>query len=329
MNPRGIIITPTFSIGKDDQVFEWTGLDPAYLRFCITYWDVIDCPEGIIGGAPLGKSDNDVQVLEREGVFRRTKGHFVKEENGQFLLSASFEHPEEFWSLAQLYTLKKYFKDEPEIAWTLGRPTKELIFPPSISKFFFIEPRNTHAQALKIDQRLSATQLDIGSSANIAIQNALPVPSQEIPIEEVLSFKRKRHAELLRFRHALDGLYLSLENSNDLLKAENYAVSEIDLALTDIHRVMDDGGIKKFISNIKSSFSIANFVKGIGVGITAAKVALPNVNLELPTIMSTIGLAAISAINISIDTSALKPKAIPPDRKDYAYLYYVEDKLQK
>src|SRR5574341_700437 len=105
--------------------------------------------------------------------------------------------------------------------WSIGQVGPRLDFPdPSISRFVFLDREGVGPQ--KPDNILTAPSEQVYSpdkdsetktAVGIELFRALPVPSQDVPIAEILEFKRKRWDELLRFRHAMDGLYDKAINS--------------------------------------------------------------------------------------------------------------------
>src|SRR3990172_4567163 len=130
MLPRGIIITPVYS---QHQV---STIDPRYLRKCLLYWDMIDCPND----AMIRVSDppKEHQLLKEEGIFQRTRGFFYTRESGKYLKTFCVDHPYVFWPMAQSYALKKH--DNPNERWSIGQTSAKLLLPdPAISEYVFVD----------------------------------------------------------------------------------------------------------------------------------------------------------------------------------------------
>lgn len=71
----------------------------------------------------------------------------------------------------------------------------------------------------------------------VSLHQAVPVPAGDVPLAEILEFKERRSAELLRFRHEIERFYLDIENSNDQALALNLAVERIETACADLIKV--------------------------------------------------------------------------------------------
>jgi hypothetical protein len=232
MKKRGIVVLPSFSIVENDRiVYSIEGLSAQYLRKCVLFWDVIDCPEDIIGGSSVGNLENDVRLLQDEGIFYRTRGHLIKRENDNYKLTFSAEHPHEFWTLAQLYTWLKH--QNSDTYWSIGQQEQKLVMPTfDSSNFIFVEPGsseiNKFGQALVAPRSNPLLELHVSPSIEIELFNALPTPSAEVKMEQLLKFKNNRKDDLERFRYALDELYLSIVNSNDQKRAISHAVDKLD-----------------------------------------------------------------------------------------------------
>src|SRR5574341_580100 len=148
--------------------------------------------------------------------------------------------------------------------WSIGQVGPRLDFPdPSISRFVFLDREGVGPQ--KPDNILTAPSEQVYSpdkdsetktAVGIELFRALPVPSQDVPIAEILEFKRKRWDELLRFRHAMDGLYDKAINSQDVPGAIEYAVDEIGMSLRDIYKAMNEPFPKRFLATVKTELTL-------------------------------------------------------------------------
>jgi len=325
MVPRGIIITPT---NLRDNTTVPPFVEPGFLRKCLLYWDMIDCPDDAIGSLNvIPESDNN--LLIGEGILQRTKGYlFYKEDGGHILLSFFAEKPFEFYTLAQAYALKKHYLSGLPERWSLGHTGTLLKQPdPAVAQFLFLDREGVGPQKPNNILAVPNNQIyhpdkdsELKTSLGIEIFNALPVPSPDTPIKEIIQFKRKRWDELLRFRHALDGLCEHALNSQDIPSSIEYAVDEIDASLKDIHKTMNESFVKRFVSTIKIELNINDLVVGALAG------GLLGQKFELPQIGIALGMT-FSAIKISLDSSLLKPKGIPLESKDYEYLYYANTEI--
>lgn len=324
MLPRGIIITPTNRI---DATTVPPFLDPVLLRKCLLYWDMIDCPDDVIGGSLQILPEKDYKILIEEGILQRTTGHllFTKGE-GTTCLSCFAEKPYEFFSMAQMYALKKHYSSGLTERWSVGQIGRLLRLPdPSITNFIFVDkewvdayrPNNVLKKSSNV---IYLPKKDIEEKPAIGVElfRALPIPSAEVSISEILKFKHKRYGELLRFRHAMDELYERALNSKDIQSAIEYAIDEIDISLRDIHKAMDESFITRFGSSVKIELSVNDIIlAAIAGGFIGQTFGLPHLG-------AIVGVTLLSSVKISLDSSLMRLKAIPPDCKDFAYLYYAD-----
>ena len=91
MKVIGIVITP-------DHASQ--GVAPSYnqqyLRSCLLYWDMIDCPVYAISDLNPFSNPSDNHLLAKEGVLRRTKGYFFTKEEDNVIFTHYIDHPKEF-----------------------------------------------------------------------------------------------------------------------------------------------------------------------------------------------------------------------------------------
>lgn len=105
--------------------------------------------------------------------------------------------------------------------------------------------------------------LDIGSSAfgqtrgaMVSLYNAVPIPSRDVPLEEVLEFKFRRQDEVLSFNDEIDGFYENWVNSSDLEHNLRRAKLRIEKACSDLVRVARENKNPFKRSNWKVSYSL-------------------------------------------------------------------------
>ncbi len=322
MVPRGIIITPIYTT---QQI---TLIDARYLRKCLLYWDMIDCPDDATTHLSPLSDPNDLALLQSEGIFQRTSGYFFKKVSNDYILSFCLEHPYEFWSLAQSYALKKH--DNVNEHWVIGQVGKrsEFLEPVAASNFAFVDSKgvgpNSPANILRLPSEKiydQSSNFELGPALRIELENFLPVPHSEVPVEKIIQFKRKRWDELLRFRHTLDKLYLSIIGSNDVSATKEYAMDEVVQSLNDLNKVMSESKLRRIFSTIRVELTINDVVLGAVIGNAIGSM------WGWPLVGATIG-ALTPALKVALDSSLLRPKhQILSEFKDYAYLYHAEEEV--
>lgn len=147
---------------------------------------------------------------------------------------------------------------------------------------------------------------------------ALPVPDEDTPLQDILEFKEKRAPEILRLRRALDQLRDEALRSEDLYRGIARSRDEISLALFDIYRTLDEGGIRTFFSTLRLYLDVSD-----NKLTTAALGAIGAQGLGFPP---ELGALAGMALNASL-TFATRTVAPPPplaqQLSDFRYLYDV------
>ena len=329
MVKRGVVISPLVGNKKAYINYDYS-FQPAYLRWLVLYWDIIDCPNGKIVEIPLKKNLDDLSILAKEGIFIRTKGFFFSKAPGSnVLLSVHHDNPVAFWSIAQQYTFFKHKLFDDQSEWTLSQPKINLYFPSKevLNRFFFVESGDLYAQQKSNVIALQGAELfkfhyDFvkTKSIDIKLEKCLIVPNGDIPMEQVLEFKRKRLAELLRFRHAMDGIYLSILSSGDIPKATTFAIDELTKALIDINKVMKESFLSRVLSSIETMIDSNRIFDGINKGREIGNI------FQLPEVGAAIG-GVLSLIKIN-PSSFLKPRQISDNLKDYVYLYHIQEELR-
>jgi hypothetical protein len=327
MLARGIIVTPVY-VDQHSHAAVPPYIDPSFLRKCVLYWDMIDCPDDALGKLSVISNPSELELLNSEGILQRTTGYLFKKVDANHLLSLFAEHPYEFCLMAQLYALKKHYLSGLPERWSIGQIGTRLNLPDSsISRFVFLDregvglqkPNNVLAAP---SERIYSQDKDSEAKTAVGIElfRSLPVPSQDVPIAEILEFKYKRWDELLRFRHAMDGLYDKAINSQDVPRAIEYAVDEIGISLRDIDKAMGESFPKRILATIKPELSLNDIVtSALAGGFVGSQFGLPQ--------LGAVAGAVYSALRISLDSSLFMPRQIPPEFRDYAYIYHAGTEL--
>src|ERR1700722_1757097 len=190
-------------------------IEPAILR-SLLYFDTIDCPRTKPGDIETGPR---LKVLEEQGLLLRTPAEFPQ------------VMPENYDPLAGAHRLafERHEAEEPG-TWTFAHLLPEPIWGPEIQP-----PQHELGQLRGMDFEL---------------YRALPMPMLGVPNEDILDFKARREAELLKLRGHLDALYLGIANSRDVPRAKDAALIQLDLALRDLARVMHETSFRAFWGSI-------------------------------------------------------------------------------
>ena len=154
-----------------------------------------------------------------------------------------------------------------------------------------------------------------------SLYESLPIPSEDVPVEERLKFKVKRSAKLLCFRDVLEDARKTILASDEpqhdvLLFKEN-----IERSLLDLKRVLEEGKIKYFFETLNM------YLKPSSHALTAsaiAAVASQGVSIPLE-----IGVSAGMGVSTLIKFSNRLIQGedrVPEKLKNYLYLYQAKKK---
>lgn len=102
--------------------------------------------------------------------------------------------------------------------------------------------------------------------------NSLPVPSNDVPLDEILEFKARRRDELLLLRVHLDDMYEEIIAAADVPRAKNKQLMKIQSAIVDIDKALADSGVKKVITSLRG-YIAGEFGNIAGTGMAAAGLA--------------------------------------------------------
>ncbi|MDO6591729.1 hypothetical protein DS901_13375 [Loktanella sp. D2R18] len=224
--------------------------DPGELRRAILYWDFVWRPE--LRFVP-GIVTTDEKFLVECGVYSVDPASWIKPEPWPGLSDYITE------------TYQSCFEREEETdpgAWVVSHGEGGLDIQPSDS-------------------------LQSGRGAVAKLCRALPVPCEDVPLQDLLEFRQRRKEEIDSLRFEIDGLFSRVVNSQDTDFEFRRAVSEIDQKCADVVKVGRESKISFSLSDVSYNFSFefnsANLLMTSGLG------ALIGTNFEMPVVGAAIG----------------------------------------
>lgn len=329
MEKRGIVIQPSYSVdAQDGSLVGLPFLDEELLRYCVLYWDVIDCPiDDLFDRQP--ESTSDLTMLIEEGVFQQTRGRlFVKQlPTSKIKLSFDRERPAEFYCAASIYAVLKHLAQGEK--WALGSRTPIIGF--DVDKLFFVENTGDRLNPrvpglLKIEKNDPGylVQFESGPGLSVELNNALPTPGKDVPLEKILEFKQKNADELSRFRTALDKICLEIGENGNVEMAKDIAIRELKQNLSDIDKLLNERGIKRVFRSLKTDIMVSEVIKNTLLGGAAGSLIGGPINLAIGAAVA--GLATVFDVKLSLNS--VWPKKLPPHLRDYQYIYESKKKLR-
>ena len=230
--------------------------------------------------------NNDEKFLRDEGVLIRPKTEIKG--GGQIT---------DIFQTFSIALLQHYEKTLPGI-WSIGNSTNSILV-------------NEGAKAT-----LDGTLLQL--------YNAIPVPAANVPLNEILEFKQKRHAELLSLRAHFKSLVTEIQGSADSVDALNSKLAEVDHACANLISVTREWQVPVKLSSINASLNF-NIGKGFE---SAAKAWTAAGDLGLGqtgAVLAAVAAGIQSQIKISPDISL---RSIRKGASPFRYAYLIERDLR-
>ena len=150
---------------------------------------------------------------------------------------------------------------------------------------------------------LSGVRMPPDESTVVEIHRAIPVPDKDVPLEDLLSFKHKRHDELINLRNHLDGFVAAANAASDKVSELNRLTAEVDAACAEVLRVSKEWKFPVRLSSLKTSVKLRPFqtlagaMGGVGLGHMQS---LPHSGQVMASILGAT-VATAPALEISAD----------------------------
>lgn len=188
-------------------------------------------------------------------------------------------------------------KSKRETAWSVGD---------------IYSQRRPAAGSANIDADPDTTALSVWAK--------LPVPDVDTPTDRLLKFKEARRPELLAFRTVMDEMSHALQ-TREGPDAEIVKCGErVEGALLDMHRVLDEGRIKKVAGSLKTYLSLSEFGAWKALAPAVGAITAPELATS-PVVGALVGLGLNVALTVA---TRQDPTANLPDNlKPFRYPYFV------
>lgn len=109
-------------------------------------------------------------------------------------------------------------------------------------------------------------------SVEYELWNMLPVPQNDVHLNDILEFKQKRQDELVALRVYLDEIYQSIISASDIPRAKNSQLEKLELALKEVDKTLTESGIPKGLTSLRG-YIAGEFTNIAGTGLGAVGVA--------------------------------------------------------
>jgi hypothetical protein len=161
--------------------------------------------------------------------------------------------------------------------------------------------------------------LESGKGIAIELHRAIPVPDKDVPLDDILEFKRKRNDELQLLRSELDTLVAAVDRASDITAELKKHIATVDAACTDALRVGKEWRFPVRLANLKISLDLRPFpsiAAGL-VGWEAGKI------FGLPTATALL-FSAGASLKLGGDFGL---RSIRPRQGPYRYVYQFHSEL--
>ncbi len=248
---KGIVVSPPVTIGADGSFRATSDVDAVELRRAVLFWDRIVKPTNNL--IHLALSD-DEKFLKECGLLNqldvRTDG---------LSGSAGF-----VYAHLHLSAFSNLEKAEPGL-WALSEGESSFNLK---ADGFFKE----------------------GRGALVELHRAIPLPTADVPLHDLLEFKKKRRDEILSLTLELDGLFARILQAEETDFELRRAIREIDQKCSDVVRVGRESRINfshtEMTYGISLEGSLAQAFLGAGGGFFLGQ------QYELPALGALLGAGA-------------------------------------
>ena len=285
---RGIMLVPMFrQEGNGPEVFTGVSLSAEQLRFGLCFWDRIAWPYSRF----LPTEDNaEVAFLHSAGLLLRPEMQLRPN-----LMSAGKGLAESY-----LHAFQELEEKEPGV-WSLSTETEFDV------KAF-------------LHDRISPDR-----SITVSLHRAVPVPTGDAPLHDLLEFKQKRDPELLALRYELDRCKQLITSSTDRAEAFSTQRDRIDAACGDLLAVSRENRLPVRISDV--SFALETAPQNL-VALAAATASLADhMNLTgVQTFLASVGLIVIPGLKVTT-TFGTKNKNGKLRTSPFRYVHHLHEEI--
>ncbi len=270
---RGLVISNPVRLKDGALEVISSNVSPQELRFALLFWDKVDFPDNNI--ISTGATP-EFQFLMDEGFAQRTRIEPV--------IFGTLSGARVFRD-CHVAAFERLNKENPG-SWAASSEFGAFIF--------------------------NENELDAGRGLLVTLHDSLPVPDQDVPLQDIMEFRTKRRSELLALREALDEAYLRIAASPDRDFALSSEVARLQRACTDYLNSAKGFGLDFRMMDMTANINLVSAAIA-GSAAFAASASAP----------LAIGAAAAASIGVKVGP-ALKLKQAPNSPFQYVAHYHRE-----
>jgi hypothetical protein len=274
---RGLVIGEPFigvspDGGTQHTIIVDRRIDPTNLRFSLLFWDRLDEPVytskalvDLLWWEPepfspvyTKEDDSTRQFLRSAGILQHS--FMTGGENGDDVIRKAAPHLPIYRALDQRDNGRWSFARHERSAYSLPLP-----------------------------------ELERGRGLLFEIYDSIPVPTKDVPLDDILGFKQKRYSELLEFRFHLEKLYQSILEAPDRPLAKATALGELDKAISGYIRTIRERKFPFKLGGFQAKLSLDKLLAGLGAYFTSTAAGLSQSGALLTGLTAFAGSASLSA----------------------------------
>ncbi|SMX32271.1 DUF6236 family protein [Actibacterium lipolyticum] len=213
---RGLVISNPVSVAGDSLTTKGM-MDPTELRRAVLFWDRIAYPKNNL--AEGGESHPDIKFLVKEKMLTLSPGKVTKNANTLGHLIAE----------GHIKTFLKRESGEPGL-WCMSE--------------------GPYSMLLK-DQHFS-----VGKGVLMELYRAIPIPTEDAKLDDVLEFKRKRSDEVRLLSYEIDQMFHKIAAADNKAAALELHKNEIEKRCANVMKVAKEAKLPFKLSDWKINFSV-------------------------------------------------------------------------
>ncbi|MER9883112.1 DUF6236 family protein [Mesorhizobium sp. M0118] len=147
-----------------------------------------------------------------------------------------------------------------------------------IAAFRQLDEREPGQWSVSVGERsisFGEDELQEGRGALVRLYNAVPVPTESVPIEKILEFRTKRRPELLSLRDHLEGVYQKVISAGDGALAWHTEVERLQSSINDHIKASREAPFKFRLSDLSASLNLAPIGAAVAVAYSMGMPLLP------------------------------------------------------
>ena len=171
----------------------------------------------------------------------------------------------------------------------------------------------------KIFEDIAFKMSDVKVSAHqLILNNCLPVPAPNVDFKKIITFKKSRRQELLKFRQQLEDLRSAISNTTEEEEKHYYLIrfkEKMEMEVIDMIKIYGDSKIDFLLNSCSALF---NFKQKESLG-TLGSLGLANIPLH--TSLPIIGLANATILLTGTTISAYNKMNHSMSNHDFSFIY--------